>query len=114
MIGVDVIIGILIAVLFASIFISVYTTLKSRIRDRIIDKLIAQMPCTDHGSADWHFITYGFISYPLVESDEKSHIKGFCNLHNTNTTLLLNKKETRQIKKDYNKSYKTAMDPKGV
>lgn len=114
MIDLDVMIGISIAVVFASAFINVYTTVTGSIRAQIIDKVIAQMPCTNHGTADRHFIAYGFVSYPTIGSDGKSYIKGFCNLHNTNTTVLLSKKETRQLKKDYKKSYKTAMDPKGV
>lgn len=112
MIVFDASIGISIAVLFTSIFIYVYITMRGRIRYRIICKLIAQMPCTDHSADDWHFIKYGFLSYPTIESDGISYINGFCNLHNTSTTLILTKKEVRRMKKDYKKSYKMAMDPK--
>lgn len=114
MIGVDVIIGISVAVVFASIFINVYSTLMSRIRARIVDKVISNMPCSDRDGGDGHFITYGFLSYPTTESDGKSYIKGFCNLHDTNTTVLLTKKETWRMKEDYKRSYKKAMDPKEI
>lgn len=114
MTGVDVILGISVAVVFASIFINVYSTIMSRIRARIIDKVISNMPCVDHDKSDWHFVEYGFLSYPIIGSDGKSYIKAFCNLHDTSIAVLLTKKEIWRIKKDYKSSYKKAMDPKGV
>ena len=113
MIGVDVIIGISVAVVFASIFINAYSAVISRIRARIVDKVISNMPCSDRDDGDWHFVEHGFLSYPIVESDGKSYIKGFCNLHDTSIAVLLTKKETRRIKKDYKISYKKGNASKG-